>query len=788
MTEAKTATPEGAAAVTEPPPSASTEVQPIDLDLLAKALQLAYDLIDHGVPVVVCKPNPRWTGGPDDMLPPPRWHRITAQEARPLLADFTPGVDALAMVGGHGVDVVDVDTKAEGSVDNLPPFRYFGVHTTPSGGRHYPVRSTGIGKISPLTTSAGHVGDYIGGTPDGGSRMLAFLPGSTRRKYPGKGYGIEQRVDLDELFDCDPDDELASALIEANGSRDGKPGKQAAKLSEVRSWLSAHGTPGTCTYGRTAIAGMLAKAPTTPGGRHGWHVAAVVRTVELAEAGCCSAEDFHALTGKLREIKPEGGTDPVSVLAWSIVNAAGSTGCQEHNPEARVNVHEITGTTPGQKLPPRPVSADAPSPPLSPDQVALDFWDARPVLRHLHDFARARMVAPLAVLGVALARVVAATPPAYVLPPTIGGPGTLNFFLALVGPSGGGKGAALAAGDDALDLSGFRDGIAGTSTLHSSDVGSGEGVVHQYARWEGKEGVKQYRESVLFTVPEVDQLTAVGSRQGSTLMPILRKAYSGEALSFAYADPTKRLHLRGHAYRMALVAGVQPGRAAALLDDADGGTPQRFLWLPVTDPTMPRDRPAQPEPWTVPVPPASVGRAEVQVCNEATDEITEAHWRRSRGDGDALDGHALYTRLKVAAALAVLDGHLGTKGVTSEDWRLAGLLMAISDDTRAKVQAELRRTSAQANKARAEAEGVREIVKADTVEAAGVQKAGRAVMAVLGKQPGQWVSGADLRRKVPNRVRPYLDAAIDALVLAGSVDSEDVEYHGRSGRRFRGRL
>lgn len=37
------------------------------------------------------------------------------------------------MVSGHGVDVVDVDPKAGGSVDNLPPFRHYGVHTTPSG-------------------------------------------------------------------------------------------------------------------------------------------------------------------------------------------------------------------------------------------------------------------------------------------------------------------------------------------------------------------------------------------------------------------------------------------------------------------------------------------------------------------------------------------------------------------------------------------------------------------------------------------------------------------------------
>ncbi len=89
-------------------------------------------------------------------------------------------------------------------------------------------------------------------------------------------------------------------------------------------------------------------------------------------------------------------------------------------------------------------------------------------------------------------------------------------------------------------------------------------MLHQYARYVKKkdeEGIRQIRETVLFTVPEIDKLTAVGSRQGSTLMPILRQAYSGEALSFAYADPTKRLHVGRHTYRMALTArrAARPG-------------------------------------------------------------------------------------------------------------------------------------------------------------------------------------------------------------------------------------
>jgi hypothetical protein len=143
--------------------------------------------------------------------------------------------------------------------------------------------------------------------------------------------------------------------------------------------------------------------------------------------------------------------------------------------------------------------------------------------------------------------------------------------------------------------------------------------------------------------------------------------------------------------------------------------------------------------------------------------------------------------LKVAAALAVLDGHLGTKGVTAEDWRLAGVLMAVSDATRADVQADLCRTAAEANVARAKAEGVREVIKSDTLEAAAVQKASRAAITALMKRPGEWMTGAELRRAVASRVRPYLDTALEALVLAGSVEVEPIDHHSQLGRRYRGR-
>ena len=162
--------------------------------------------------------------------------------------------------------------------------------------------------------------------------MLAFLPGSTRPKYPGKGYGIERRADLDELLDCDPDDELIGALINAGGSREGRPGKRPASYTEARAFLAEHDGPEPgCGYGRKVIGELLAEADAAvPGnptlGRHAWAVRSVTRVVELIRDGCATAADVRAIAAKLEEIKPEGGDDVLGMVAWALTNADGTRG------------------------------------------------------------------------------------------------------------------------------------------------------------------------------------------------------------------------------------------------------------------------------------------------------------------------------------------------------------------------------------------------------------------------------------------------------------------------------
>jgi hypothetical protein len=201
------------------------------------------------------------------------------------------------------------------------------------------------------------------------------------------------------------------------------------------------------------------------------------------------------------------------------------------------------------------------------------FWSARPVLDHILRLARARRVGPWAVLGTALARAVATIPPHVALPGTVGGRMSLNLFVALVGSSGAGKGGADAAGAACIKFHGPQ--------VNHVPLGSGEGASRTFRPWGTPAELPNPITSVIFTVPEIDTLTALTSRQGSTLSAELRKLYSGEALGFANARRDTRNLVAAHSYRACAVVGVQPLRSHALLAGADGGLPSDLSGYPL---------------------------------------------------------------------------------------------------------------------------------------------------------------------------------------------------------------
>lgn len=375
------------------------------------------------------------------------------------------------------------------------------------------------------------------------------------------------------------------------------------------------------------------------------------------------------------------------------------------------------------------------------------------------------MVSPWGFLGAVIAYTVAAVPYWCALPGIADDdePGSLNLFVGLVARSGGSKGRIVKAarryvGRADLDL----------------PPGSGEGLVKLFVRRDASKPSDDHRPSDVFTVggdryawtrravllnvPEIDTLDALMRRSSSTLPSLLRQGFSGETLGFGYADDTKRAFVPGGEYRLTMLVGVQPTRSGALFDDADGGTPQRFLFLPTEDSQVSRhNRPAKP----APIDPnvfAGEWPHEFTIPACATEEIEIAAEARARGEGDALDGHRLFVRAKVAAALAVLDGR---RWMTEDDWRLSAVVMAVGDRTRAVCVAALGEAAQAANVARGRSDGMRSVIADETAHTERMRRVAATLTRAVAKH------GPTPRGKVQSLVSSrYRDVWADALDLA----------------------
>jgi hypothetical protein len=300
-------------------------------------------------------------------------------------------------------------------------------------------------------------------------------------------------------------------------------------------------------------------------------------------------------------------------------------------------------------------------------------------------------------------------------------------------------------------------------------------------------------------------------------MPELRKAWMGERLGFGWANLEKRVAIMGHRYRMTMVVGVQPGRARTLLEDADGGTPQRFIWFPTTDPDAPEDTPAEPEPLPLPTWPGSVdstvehvaedgdgpqlkfGMPVDEYClNEPADKsafqvlvlppsvvevIRDEQRAKLRGEvsgAKALDSHAMLARLKIAVGLMWLNGR--TDKVSEQDWELAGVVMGVSTATRREVQASLRSKSAAFTKERGRQDAVREVAKAEHLakaEDAAVARVAERIRKVLRSRNDQ--PKAAMKRDF-GRDKKHFDTALGLLVSIGDVELQAIQGKGEDSR------
>ncbi len=418
------------------------------------------------------------------------------------------------------------------------------------------------------------------------------------------------------------------------------------------------------------------------------------------------------------------------------------------------------------------------------------FWEARPILGHIRQAAHHRARSADAVLAFVLARAAAATPPSFVLPPIVGARGSLNFAAALIGPPGVGKSTAKRIGTELVDLD--HDGI-----VDDVPVGSGEGLIESYFQVvdeKGDDGKKvkvkrQTKRAVFAYLDEGQALAELGGRKGSTLLPTLRSAWTGDTLGQANASEDRRRRLAAGAYRLAVVIGYQPEHAATLIDDATGGTPQRFLWLSADDPNVPYEPPPWPGrlPWSPPPGRAYAGHdltTELDVPASVVDEVRHAAIARTRGEEvvDTLDAHHDLARLKVAALLGILEDRAA---IDLEDWELAEVVMAVSCRVRGAVIHHARTVERAKEEAGHRVAGRREVY----VDGVKANSASRRMAEAIGRHVHRGNCDGPCRRRCLSRSTRSSDrslASIDeALILAegeGWIEAHGDTYRPGSAR------
>jgi hypothetical protein len=363
--------------------------------------------------------------------------------------------------------------------------------------------------------------------------------------------------------------------------------------------------------------------------------------------------------------------------------------------------------------------------PAHPVAVALDgeieqaVFGYSPILEHIRQAARAQLVGPWSTLGSVLTAISAETPPHVVLPAIVGGHGSLNLFTALVDSSGAGKSSSFAVARDLLHIDFPLATLVGQ--------GTGEGLIASFLRRNPdteERRTKPYilidRPQVLMYVDEIGQMEAVARRAGSTVDATLRNMWNGQFADNNNADPDRRRRLPAHAYRLGLIAGVQPDLAGHLLgaDAHSSGTAQRWLWMPVTDPHAPDDEPPHPGrlTWALPVVPSGSagGLGVIEFPPAVVTWVRSRRRSQVRGEGNgAIESHAVLSRMKVAGCLALLHGKVA---VEAEMWELSGALMRRSNTTRDIVLDTLSKNAEKEAKNRGRFDAARDIGRAEALE------------------------------------------------------------------------
>jgi hypothetical protein len=290
-----------------------------------------------------------------------------------------------------------------------------------------------------------------------------------------------------------------------------------------------------------------------------------------------------------------------------------------------------------------------------------DLWVRTPQLKHIAQAADSLGRNRLALLAVVLTRILVEVDPGVCLPGVedgaIASRAPINLGVALIGASGQGK-------TTFADKSAEVLGVAAKKYVLTPSTG--QGLIQAYLEWDADNNENRLIADPkrLFMVDEIDKLGALTKDQGSTLMAELRTLLSGGTTGSTNARRDLSRMLYGGTYNFQLVLGVQPSRAEPLLSGREAGTPQRFIWVEVTDPKTALHPDERPE-WPGPLDWNDAFMLEFELGSPVVDypewlkaELRDYDYKvsleTSAGGEMSRFGHQNLLRLKVAAGIAFL--------------------------------------------------------------------------------------------------------------------------------------
>lgn len=432
-----------------------------------------------------------------------------------------------------------------------------------------------------------------------------------------------------------------------------------------------------------------------------------------------------------------------------------------------------------------------------PYQWAIDgrldpsFWDKTPTLQDIYAAARLRKASPDVVLHGVLTRMAALVPPCVRVYSGMQDPASLNYFSIGIAPSGGGKTTAWRVAkqlvpSQAWQIADFPDG--------GSAIGTGEGIVELFmGRVEEQVGMappkgggkpepvmgkvkRQTKHNALFYVDEGETIEQLLKRNGATLITVLRSSWVSEGIGQTNAEEERRRMVEAGSYSMGVMISYQPQKMANLLGDQVGGTPQRFMFAPASDPfpqtgVMPR----------VNIEPIE-GLAEhclsfaadadpvLELPMSAQEELVREYDDNHAAGGiqDELDTHKPLHLAKTAALLALL--HQEEK-VSVLHWELAQEMWAASCRMRAVASGWIEDSARSERAKSAQMQGQQRMDMDEYMTSAKVLKIAARMRELVDSRPAPWplekASTRGLDQKWHSRDRGLLGEACDYGVAQG---------------------